>query len=160
MVELAEGVLKRNGSTSEAILIHLQAVDEDFLPPLSWRVNLRSYSQKLANHAERFEIWSANANEPSGLLALVAAYFNPATRLVFISNVSVLKSHCSRGYGSKLLTTCVEFAQQNQMTVIQLEVAKMDKGSIDFYQKNGFSTVCSSPTARHQTEFLTLERIL
>lgn len=81
-----------NKASESEIAGHLKQCDADFVPPLSSRVEIKDYAQKIANKATRFEAWSDGT-----MVGLVAAYYNDhENRLVYITSVSVLHHEWSK----------------------------------------------------------------
>jgi len=121
--------------TSEVDIVkHLRACDADFVPPLSGRVEVKDYAQKIASNATRFEAWSGGT-----LVGLVAAYCNDyESRIAYITSVSVLKAWTDKGIAARLVGKCVEHAKVLGMRQISLEVASDNTPAIRLYEKNGF----------------------
>ena len=126
-----------NSSDAKSIERHLYECDKKFIPPLSERVSLQEYSNKLAEHADRFEFW-----DNTRLVALLAAYLNTPDRQVgFISSVSVCTDFEGRGLGSILLNKCCAHARSKGFRFINLEVGAANIKAINFYIKNGFEVI-------------------
>ena len=74
-----------NKASELEIAKHLLHCDADFIPPLSNRIDINKYAQKIASRATRFEAWS-----DSTLVGLVAAYCNDQeNHIAYITSVSV-----------------------------------------------------------------------
>ena len=130
-------------ANEQAILLHLQACDVNFAPPLSAKVNLAEYAAKITTNAVTFEAW--NAEE---LVGVVAAYFNDgAKHKSFITNVSTLKAYGGKGIGSALIRDCIEYAVKEHYHSIALEVNKESTTAVRLYQKYGFKKVKENETA-------------
>ncbi|MBU0689897.1 MAG: GNAT family N-acetyltransferase [Gammaproteobacteria bacterium] len=115
---------------------HLQQCDADFVPPLSERIAIVGYANKLSVKATRFEAWLEDK-----LIGLVAAYCNDQeSRHAFISSVSVLHTWQGKGIADSLLKLCLAHAEKTGMRRIDLEVAADNKAAIALYKRNGFST--------------------
>lgn len=113
---------------------HLLHCDADFVPPLSGRVKIRDYAQKIARKAMRFEAWSDGT-----LVGLVAAYCNDQDkRIVYITSVSVLRAWTSKSIAARLMNQCVEYAKTSGMRQVSLEVAGNNIPAIRLYKKSGF----------------------
>lgn len=130
------GITYRTKAASEPeILDHLNECDNSFIPPLSSRVDLRSYAKKIVNHAVTFEAW--NERKLAGLLA---AYFNNSEKRVgYITNVSVLPEFAGKGIGSKLLLRCFHHALKENYPEICLEVNRANIKAISLYRKHNFT---------------------
>lgn len=123
-----------NKATAAQIAEHLLRCDADFVPPLSGRVEINDFAQKIASKAIRFEAWSGGT--PVGL---VAAYCNDQEkRIAYITSVSVLRAWTSSGIAARLVGQCVEHAKALGMRQISLEVASDNTPAIRLYEKSGF----------------------
>jgi ribosomal protein S18 acetylase RimI-like enzyme len=124
----------RNKATAEEIAEHLRICDRNFVPPLSSRVIIDDYANKIAAQATRFEAWADGA-----LVGLVAAYCNDQERrIAYITSVSVLKEWMGQGLSANLMRQCIAYAEASGMRQISLEVAKDNASAIKLYEKNGF----------------------
>ena len=134
MTEAAFEMLRNRASASE-IAAHLRACDGVFVPPLSERVDLDDYAEKIVQRAERFEAWS------NGQLAgLVAIYCNDCgRRTAFITSVSVLPARQGEGIASRLLQACTESVRQTGFKGIELEVGAHNSAATRLYEKHGFA---------------------
>lgn len=123
-----------NKATAAEIVEHLSCCDIDFVPPLSGRLEINDYANKIASKATRFEAWSGGM-----LVGLVAAYCNDhEKRIAYITSVSVLKAWTGKGIAAKLMKLCVEHAKASGMRQISLEVASGNAPAIKLYEKSGF----------------------
>jgi ribosomal protein S18 acetylase RimI-like enzyme len=123
-----------NSATTAQISDHLHRCDADFVPPLSYRVNINDYAQKIASKATRFEAWSAGE-----LVGLVAAYCNDQkTRVAHITSVSVLKGWKGKSIAQTLIHKCLEHAKTAGMRQVGLEVASVNVPAINLYIKSRF----------------------
>ncbi len=125
----------RNRANSDEILRHLQKCDESFVPPLSERVDLEEYAEKLAFRAHRVEAWSA-----SRLVGLVAIYFNKG-RAAFITNVSVCPDLVRQGLARKLIWTAASDARAENCPAVELEVNTGAAAARALYGDLGFVEV-------------------
>lgn len=118
----------------EQVAEHLLRCDGDFVPPLSERVEIAEYANKIASKAMRFEAWSGDE-----LVGLVAAYCNDREKCIaYITSVSVLREWQSKGIASNLVGHCIEYAKASGMRQISLEVAGNNVSAIRLYKKFGF----------------------
>lgn len=114
---------------------HLRSCDDSFVPPLSDRVDIQDYAQKLMNKSMRFEAWQENK-----LIGLVAAYCNDSKlEAAFITSVSVLPRWQGRGVAARLLDKCLAHLQQMGFAIIELEVDSRSRTAFELYRKRGFS---------------------
>jgi ribosomal protein S18 acetylase RimI-like enzyme len=122
-----------NVASGQRIAEHLLLCDADFVPPLSGRVEIRDYAQKIASKATRFEAWSGDT-----LAGLVAVYCNDQARSAFITSVSVLREWTGKGIAAKLMKQCIEHSKASGMRQISLEVAGDNAPAIRLYGARGF----------------------
>ncbi len=116
------------------INLHLSACDQSFVPPLSSRINIEEYAQKIHDKAITFEAWQGNT-----LIGLIAAYFSSnGQKIAFITNVSVYSNYMGAGIASKLLDMTIHYASLHHYTTINLEVNCNNTPAIHFYKKNRF----------------------
>lgn len=127
---------KINQATAQDIFIHLQSADLYFTPPLSQRVDLKKYSQKIILHASRFEAWVDQR-----LIGLMAIYDGDTA---YITNVSVLADWQKSGVSLCLLHQCIDFLRQKKTLAVDLEVSKLNSIAISFYEKNFFREISST----------------
>lgn len=125
-------------STSEAssaqIARHLARADAQFNPPLSSRVDLAAYAEKIFQNASRMEAWA-----DTELVGLVATYCNDPERIAaYITNVSVLADWTGKGLGLDLLKRSVSHTHSCGLLQIQLEVARANAAAVHLYEKAGF----------------------
>jgi ribosomal protein S18 acetylase RimI-like enzyme len=134
---MSEPVEYRLNKASEAeIAEHLTYCDADFVPPLSGRIQISDYANKIAGKATLFEAWSDDT-----LLGLVAAYCNDQERrTAYITSVSVLRDWTGKGIAASLMKQCIEYAKALGIRQISLEVASDNMPAIRLYEKSGFVT--------------------
>ena len=124
-----------NKASEAEIAEHLARCDSSFMPPLSCRVGIGAYAQKMASMATRFEAWTGGT-----LIGLVAAYCNDQENGVgYITSVSVLPAWTGNGIAARLMRLCVEHAKACGMRQISLEVATVNANAIRLYQNSGFT---------------------
>ncbi len=129
-----------NKASEVEIAEHLSSCDAAFIPPLSGRVEINDYAQKIACRAARFEAWSGDK-----LVGLVAAYCNDQEkRIAYITSVSVLKTRTGKGIAARLMKQCIEYAKATGMWQVSLEVASDNAPAIRMYEKSGFDAVKSN----------------
>lgn len=133
------------------LLAHLQAADASFVPPLSSRLDLAPYADKLAARARRIEAWDGDL-----LAGCIAIYADDADRGGYISNVSVLPSHQGQGLAGQLLERAVLLAVELGLPRIRLEVHPDNAPARALYRRHGFRPA-PSPAGGPS---LILERVL
>lgn len=128
-------------ASATEIAEHLIHCDTDFVPPLSGRVKLNDYAEKIVNKATRFEAWSGGT-----LVGLAAAYCNDQVkRVAYVTSISVLKAWTGKGIAASLMSRCIEHAKALGMRQISLEVAEENSPAIRLYEKSGFVVGRANP---------------
>ncbi len=56
-------------------------------------------------------------------------------------SLAVMKSEWNQGIGSMLVEKLIEYARQNKIEIIQLEVRSDNTGAIHLYEKHGFQRI-------------------
>jgi ribosomal protein S18 acetylase RimI-like enzyme len=121
-------------ATEKEILAHLMECNNSFSPPLSERIDLKQYSQKIFKKSITFEAWRDHL-----LVGLIAAYFDENFgNSAFITNVSVMKGFTGLGIASELLNKCIGYARKKHFREIELEVNKDNDHAINLYRKFDF----------------------
>jgi ribosomal protein S18 acetylase RimI-like enzyme len=127
-------IFKIKTASAKEIFTHLKECDYDFVPPLSDKVNLMEYAQKLFKKSITFEAWSNKR-----IIGLIAAYLSKADDLsVFITNVSVIQEYKRCGIASTLMRNCIFYVLNHNLTTILLQVDKNNIAAIEFYNTFGF----------------------
>lgn len=130
---------------------HLQAVDSHYVPPLSSRVDLAAYADKLVASAQRIEAW-----EGTELVGCIAMYVDAISDDGFISNVSVLPRHQGRGLAGELLKRNLALSAELGLKRIRLEVHNENAPALALYRSHGFLPVCGTSSDPNKL----LERVL
>jgi len=134
---------KTDSARKQAILVHLQAADPGFAPPLSSRVRLEDYAEKLAENADTFEAWDG-----ATLAGLIACYLNDGERAQgYISHVAVLEGLRGRGVAARLLAMCLERARQAGFKTVGLEVDTSNTAARALYERAGFAATQRTGTS-------------
>lgn len=128
-----------DSADASTLLAHLRAADTSFAPPLSTRIDLAAYADKLAAHARRVEAWQDDV-----LVGLIAMYANDAAQGGFITNVSVLPGHQGQGIAGKLLTRTLALAAELDLPRLRLEVYADNMAALALYRRHGFSAEASA----------------
>lgn len=121
-------------ATRKDVLNHLRACNAEFSPPLSSRVDLVEYAEKIFTKAVRFEAWAGTT-----LVGLLAIYVNNDNHMAFVTNVSVLADVKHRGIATTLGLQAIHYAKNNAVNSIALEVSEDNTDAINLYKKLGFT---------------------
>lgn len=126
-----------NKATEYEIAKHLLQCDGSFVPPLSSRVEISSYAQKICASAMRFEAWAEGS-----LVGLVASYPNGASqRFAYLTNVSVIQNCHGRGIASDLMKRSIEYWRELDLEYVELEVDRDNGKAIHLYERHGFIAI-------------------
>jgi len=133
-MEIAEIKYEVKKAGTHEILEHLRSCDQNFIPPLSQRVNLIDYSKKLYDKATTFEAW-----DNKKLAGMIAAYLNDhETKFGYITSVSLLNEYQRTGIATELLRHCIEYARGNSFKKISLELDRRNMDALRLYLKYNF----------------------
>ena len=124
---------KINQSSNLDILQHLNNCDDNFIPKLSSKVNLKDYSNKIFENAVRIEAWISN-----DLIGLIAVYQIIIKQELFITNVSIEKKYTGNGIANQLMNQLLILFNSQDFNKIKLEVEINNKIAINLYTKYNF----------------------
>lgn len=109
----------------------LCAVDKDFIPALSERVNIAEYAEKLAQYGENLLYCEDNQ-----IVAMVSAYMN--REIAYLSSIAVKRGAQNKGIGGIVLKKTEEKAKTLGCRSLQLKTHSNNLKAISFYEKNGY----------------------
>ena len=119
------------------ILNVLGRLDGFFRPPLSSRVDLDSYSEKLLSRAE-IDYILPDGREIAGLIAY---YCNDAqSKVAYITYLGLLPEYQAKGIAGKLLDACISRCKLQNMHEIVVYTDEMNEKAIGLYRSRGFET--------------------
>ncbi|MEQ1636908.1 MAG: GNAT family N-acetyltransferase [Methylococcales bacterium] len=134
-----------NNAFVEEIAKHLTQCDTDFIPPLSERVEIKHYAQKIVNYSVRFEAWQNNQ-----CIGLIAVYCNDLVNgISYITSVSIIPNWHGKGIASQLLEKAIKYIQAHDFERIELEVHCHNANAINLYKKFGFVHSDSAESVIH-----------
>ena len=111
----------------------LKKLDKSFYEPLSMRVNIKEYSDKLSEKAINFFL-ILSSND----IAHAAIYVMDKQSKIFVTNFGVIHKYQGKGIGGLLLKLIENYAIKSDIFLIELEVNYQSINVIKFYTKNGF----------------------
>lgn len=132
----------------EFIKDYVLQYDNDFYEPLSARVDMETFSQKLSDHSTTFIIFK------KGVLAgLICAYFyQPETKKGFITLVHTKHEYRGRHLSLPLLDSVKQYAKERGFDRIGLFVSKQQTSAYNLYSRHGFVTISEEENGRCQME--------
>lgn len=138
---------RRNTADEQAMLLHFLSCRTPVFPRLATGATLPSYVSKIHACAERFEAWHESA-----LVGLVAAYMNDASsRCAFVTSVAVHPGWMGLGIATHLMKMCIDGAMEEGMTMVTLEVEKVNAPAVNLYKRIGFEACDVSDSALAMT---------
>lgn len=115
----------------------LQRLDDYFHPPLSSRVDLDAYSEKLLSSSS-IEYLLSEGKEIAGLIAY---YCNDTeNKIAYITYTGLLPEYHGKGMAGKLLDTCISRCVLQNMRMIIVCADEMNEKAIGLYKSRGFKT--------------------
>lgn len=137
-------------SDKNRIYSFLKKVDNQYHTPLSKRVSLNSYAEKLALNAFNFFLTETDLD-----IAHAAIYYNELESSVFLSNIAILEEYAGYGLGSLLLKEIEEFSISKNVETISLEADVNSDKLKGFYIDRGFELIKFSPNTSFFAKQLT-----
>jgi len=126
-------IMHPSESNFDRIISFLKSVDLSFYEPLSKRIIIEDYAQKLSQEAVNIFIMHSLKD-----IAHTAFYISSDESKIFLSSISVISDYENKSVGSFLLSTVEDYATKNQISIIELEVDSRSKKLKEFYKKNGY----------------------
>lgn len=119
----------------DEILRLLEKVDVHFSPfPLSERVDIKLYSEKLAEHAIHFSV-----EDDNHVIGMCCCYMNdPNKTKAFLSVICIDPEYVGLGLGKMLMHKFRKHAQINGYEYIELEVHIENRIAIEMYKTLGY----------------------
>lgn len=118
----------------EQLFAFLEKVDSTFPIPISRKVDLHTYCEKLYAKAHMECIVNDDMIE-----SLVAGYItNTINNMAYIALVGTLPEAKGRGYATQLLSRFIASAKEANLSGVHLYTAYTNHAAIHLYQKLGF----------------------
>lgn len=119
--------------TQKSLLKFIQQIDRTFPIPLSDKVNLEDYTEKLLKNAV---LCAEFDNEQ--IIGVVAGYINDVSLFAYISLVAVLPQARGEGVASKLIKEFFEKCREKAYIAVHVYTHKTNHSAIRLYEKLGF----------------------
>lgn len=117
----------------------LWELDSVFIPPLTDRVNISEYAEKLANKAQI--VYACENGKDCGHCAF---YVNAQESIAFITSIAIEPTYQRRSIGKKLLECVKGYCFERGVDCVRLEVNRTNNDAIQFYQSMKFvKNVCN-----------------
>lgn len=125
----------------------LKEVDSDFQPPLSSKLVLNDYANKLLDKATFFSVF-----ENSTMCAFIAFYDNDEDREnAYLSMLAVRLKYRGLGLGESLLKHSIRVLKRKSFKYYNLEVFKNNDSAIKLYLQNNFEIIRESEASYKMT---------
>ncbi len=122
--------------------------DNDFYEPLSARVDIEAFSQKLSDLSTTFIIY-----KDSKVAGLICSYFyDPASKTGFITLVHTKHENRGQHLSLYLLDAVKTYAKQNGFEKISLFVSKQQTSAYQLYSRHGFVIISEEENGRCKME--------
>jgi dTDP-4-amino-4,6-dideoxygalactose transaminase/GNAT superfamily N-acetyltransferase len=149
----SERVINLENFSDDEIIHFVEKMDSHFVPPMTTRVNLKDYIQKLKKYGKNFGVVS----EEGGLVGLLSIYVNDQKDGVsYISYLSVHPCLQGRGISRLLINRALLVARLNGMSSIQVSTWEENVSAINIYERAGFTVTNRALEAGRTTVFLKL----
>ena len=115
----------------------LRSADIDFNPPLSTRISIPEYAEKIHKNATIF-----STHQGGKLLAFLALYCNSTNdSTAYMTMLLVSRNHRNIGLASNLVESGIGFLKKQGFKSLRLEVYRSNSNAINFYANFGFRKV-------------------
>ena len=132
----------------EFIKEYILQYDNDFYEPLSARVDMEAFSQKLSDFSTTFVIYK-NAS----VAGLICSYFyDPASKAGFITLVHTKHEYRGQHLSLHLLDIVKEYARKKDFERITLFVSKQQTSAFQLYSRHGFNVLMEEENGRCKME--------
>ena len=118
----------------EALEMFLQEVDHDFPVPLSEKVDLKQYVEKVLQNADI--VYKADGERLQG--CVIGYCVNSYDDLVYIALVATGKDYRRRGIAAELVKEFIAMAKKYRKRAVHLYAALGANDAINVYKKIGF----------------------
>lgn len=125
-------MIELNKISKKEIEVFIKLVDRNFAPPLSERLDLVAYSEKLFQKASTIFIYKKN-KPVSGIFF----YKDPESRIIYIPLVATLTQFQGKGYFQLLLNELFKLLKGTLYNIVKLETWQGSK-ALNYYIKSGF----------------------
>ena len=133
----------------------LKEVDGYFQPPISTKVDLHAYAQKLAEHATNFVV-----KDNGQIIGLSSTYINNYPEMSFGTYVCVKEEYQKDGLiGVELMMNGIKEAKNKGSKGVWCMIRKSDVALWKFYKRMGFSIVKEVPVEGSDVVELHIEKI-
>ena len=142
--------LSNNKTDTQILVDYLKAVDEDFVMPLSSKVDLLELAQKTLEYG-----YAYIALENGNVVALVTFYCNDkANAKAFLPILSVKKEFRGKGYARKLVNIVIDVSRLHEMQMVCVD--SINPVAIGLYKSVGFKTIRVDESHGIRKEYLQL----
>lgn len=132
----------------EFIKEYILQYDNDFYEPLSARVDMDIFSQKLSDLSTTFVIY-----KDAEVAGLICSYFyDPASKAGFITLVHTKHEYRGQHLSLHLLNTVKEYAHKRGFERITLFVSKQQTSAYQLYSRHGFTVLSEDENERCKME--------
>lgn len=115
----------------------LWQIDGDFHSPLSLRLNIADYAEKMAKNATIFSVYDKET-----LTAFAAVYCNDSnSQIAYLTMIAVAPGYRERGLGSNLIEASIRYLKRINFKSFKLEVDKKNINALAMYQRFGFNKI-------------------
>ena len=127
--------------------------DSLFTPPLSYRIDIKEYSYKMASKATLFI-----TRQKDEILACNAVYVNPRPGFSYATFLAVKKEYEHLGIGARLILKAIKYAQQQNSSSYELQMRASNIEMLEFYKKLGFKIINIEPYPHSKELMLTIKK--
>lgn len=132
----------------EFVKDYIMQYDKDFYEPLSARVDMDAFSQKLSNLSTTFVIYKDDS-----VAGIICSYFyDSASKAGFITLVHTKHEYRGQHLSLYLLNSVKEYARRKGFERITLFVSKQQTSAFQLYSRHGFNVLSEEESGRCKME--------
>jgi len=133
--------------SAELIYSFLLEVQDDFVPRLWERVNIREYANKLASNAVNLY------TEEEDIIGMACFYANQPPD-AFLSLIVIKNEYKRKGHFKDLFHRVIQYLKENNFSTLRLEVSRDNLVAYKAYKKLGFEFEKDSDLTNHDILFM------
>lgn len=130
-------IKKLSKKDENQLLFFIKKEDKSFPEPLSSRVDLKEYVNKLLNNAIIYAV--EDMNTYAGVICYYKNDYN--SKVAYLTYLCVNNDYRKRKIGQKLIDIMINDCKHDKFNKIILETSKDNVIAQKFYEKNGFFCV-------------------
>ena len=141
------------------IVKFFRKIDNDFLPPLSSKINIVDWSKKIIDKAVNILAY-VEKNNNLEIIGVISFYCNDHLKFYsYIPFIGIIKEYRSKGIASILFNMCWEHLKEKDFKLVGIETWEGIK-SFSIYKKIGFKEIDNTVVRENGLKTIYMEMYL